>query len=82
MIYNVVLIVVSLLMGACVSGANNPILAVGATVCEEPRSQACTRDYRPVCAVLEGGDVKTYSNACTACADIKATAWVEGPCPE
>ena len=85
MIYRTALIVVSLLLGACVSAVNNPnnpLPAVGATMCEEPRSPACTRDYRPVCAALEDGSEKTYSNGCTACADAKVTTWVEGPCPE
>ena len=82
MIYNVVLIVVSLLMGACAAGADKLMPAVGTTMCEEPRSQACTRDYRPVCASLEDGSEKTYSNGCTACADAKVIVWVEGPCPE
>jgi uncharacterized membrane protein len=56
--------------------------AAGATICEEPRSGACTRDYRPVCATFQDGGDKTYSNGCTACADVGVTAWVEGPCLE
>jgi hypothetical protein len=67
---------------ACAVGADKLMPAVGATMCEEPRSQACTRDYRPVCASLEDGSEKTYSNGCTACADAKVIVWVEGPCPE
>jgi len=82
MIYNGMLIVISLLLGACAAGVDNPILAVSATMCEEPRSQACTRDYRPVCAALQDGSEKTYSNSCTACADASVTAWVGGPCGE
>ncbi len=82
MIYRVTLIVVSLSLGACATGVDNPIPAVGATICEEPRSQACTRDYRPVCAALEDGSERTYSNGCTACADVKVTTWMEGPCPD
>jgi hypothetical protein len=83
MIYRAVLIVVSLSMGACASAAPDKALAVNdATTCVEPRSQACTRDYRPVCAALKGGSEKTYSNGCTACADVKVNAWLEGPCPE
>jgi uncharacterized membrane protein len=56
--------------------------AAGATICEEPRSGACTRDYRPVCATFQDGGDKTYSNGCTACTDVGVTAWVEGPCLE
>ena len=81
MIYRAALIVVSLSLGACTTGADKS-MADGVTMCEEPRSQACTRDYRPVCAALEEDSEKTYSNGCTACADVKVTAWVEGPCPE
>jgi len=53
-----------------------------ATVCEEPRPQVCTMDYRPVCGNLADGSVKTYSNGCGACGDAKVTSWVEGECPE
>jgi hypothetical protein len=56
--------------------------AAGATICEESRSGACTRDYRPVCATFQDGGDKTYSNGCTACTDVGVTAWVEGPCLE
>ena len=83
MIYRATLIVASLSMGACTTGASDKALAANdATTCAEPRSQACTRDYRPVCAALEDGSQKTYSNGCTACADVKVTAWTKGPCPE
>jgi hypothetical protein len=81
--YRTALIVASLSLGACASAAPDKAQAVtGATICEEPRSQACTRDYRPVCAVLQDGSEKTYSNGCTACADVKVSTWTEGPCPE
>jgi cytochrome c5 len=81
--YRAVLIVASLSLGACASAAPDKALAANdATICVEPRSQACTRDYRPVCAALEDGSEKTYSNGCTACADASVTAWVGGPCGE
>ena len=81
--HRVALIVASLSLGACASAAPDKVqVATGATICEEPRSQACTRDYRPVCVTLQDGSEKTYSNGCTACADAKVTAWLEGPCPE
>lgn len=53
-----------------------------ATVCEDPRPQVCTMDYRPVCGTLGDGSVKTHSNGCGACSDAKVTSWVEGECPE
>jgi hypothetical protein len=52
------------------------------TICSEPRRQACTRDYRPVCAQLQDGGFKTYSNGCTACADQAVTAYRHGACEE
>ena len=78
------LINITRLHGDCdtsAAGADKSI-AAGTTMCEEPRSQACTRDYRPVCASLEDGSEKIYSNGCTACADAKVIVWVEGPCPD
>jgi len=50
------------------------------TICEEPRPQICTMDYRPVCAQLEDGTLKSYSNGCTACSDPVVTAHREGAC--
>ena len=42
------------------------------TICHELRPQICTMDYQPVCAKLEDGTFKTYSNGCTACTDTAA----------
>jgi hypothetical protein len=60
--------------------------------CTEPRSQVCTRDYRPVCATRDTGircitapcpssEQRTYSNGCEACSDPKVLQHVEGACP-
>jgi len=35
----------------------------------ERAAMACTREYRPVCAIPPGGTKRTYPNACTARAD-------------
>jgi len=59
-----------------------PTMATTAQVCEEPRPQVCTMDYRPVCASLVGGGVKTYANGCGACGDAAVSSWIEGACPE
>ena len=71
------------LLSAC---ATNPpdesAMAAAVQVCEEPRPQVCTMDYRPVCANLADGGVKTYSNGCSACGDVAASSWTEGACPE
>jgi hypothetical protein len=39
-------------------------------------------DYRPVCASLTDGSVKTYSNGCTACGDAAVSSWIEGACAD
>lgn len=59
--------------------------------CSEPRKKACTREHRPVCGQVDTGvrcvtapcpstESKTYSNACTACADEKVVSYVSGAC--
>jgi alkaline phosphatase D len=48
--------------------------------CPKPRPQVCTRDYRPVCAQIQGGRVKTYSNGCTACTDTAVRGYRVGAC--
>ena len=72
----------SLVLGACATGSDKEIAAAGATVCEDPRPQVCTMDYRPVCATLKDGSIKTFANGCGACAEIEAVSWVENACPE
>ena len=56
--------------------------AGAANVCEDPRPQVCTADYRPVCGTQSDARVKTYSNGCSACGDASILSWVEGECPE
>ncbi len=59
--------------------------------CPEQRPQVCTMDYRPVCATLDTGvrcittpcpssEQKTYSNACTACADSEVLGYTPEKC--
>ena len=50
------------------------------TPCPEPRPRLCTMDYRPVCAKLNDGSVKTYSNGCSACTDPVVTGYRDGAC--
>lgn len=63
------------------------------TECKDPRPQACTREYRPVCGKVDTGvrcvtepcpstELKTYGNACTACADTKVFGYWPNACPE
>ena len=78
-----IVILTGMALGGCASGAKEPMAAApGATVCEEPRPEVCTMDYRPVCGTLADGSVKTYSNGCGACSDAAVTSWVENACPE
>jgi hypothetical protein len=48
--------------------------------CVDPRPAVCTADYRLVCATLNDGSSREYSNGCTACGDDKVESWVEGKC--
>ncbi len=74
-------ILAMLSLAACASTGHDEVaLASGATLCEEPRPQVCTMDYRPVCASLRDGATKTYSNGCSACSDAEVISWVENPC--
>jgi len=62
-----------------------------ATQCTDPRSQICTKEYRPVCANIDTGircvttpcpstEKVTKSNACTACSDEKVFSYTPGTC--
>jgi hypothetical protein len=71
------------LLSACATTPPDELAMTAAgQACEEPRPQVCTMDYRPVCASLADGAVKTYSNGCSACADASVSSWTEGACPE
>ncbi len=59
--------------------------------CPEPRQQACTREYLPVCATKDNGircirapcpstEQVTYDNKCTACADKSVYGYISGEC--
>ena len=49
-------------------------------LCEEPRPQVCTMDYKPVCGQLQDGSFKTYSNGCGSCSDHEVVGYREGEC--
>lgn len=70
-----------LLLAACALPGEIPSPAV-ATACVAPRPEVCTMEYRPVCGLLEAGSRRTYSNACSACADLEAVAHTAGACAE
>lgn len=69
-----------------------PVADTTPIACTEPRPQACTMDYRPVCATRDTGircvttpcpssEQKTFGNACSACSDPKVSQYVNGECP-
>lgn len=43
---------------------------------EQKAAEICTLDYNPVC----GDNMKTYGNACSACASGEIDSYVEGEC--
>jgi hypothetical protein len=62
------------------------------TACPATRPEMCTMEYNPVCATRDTGircitapcpssERKTYSTACTACADHQVSGWTKGACP-
>jgi hypothetical protein len=53
-----------------------------AIACAEPRPQACTMEYIPVCGHLYSGERKTFPNACRACSDQDVSARHPGACEE
>ncbi len=50
------------------------------TTCEDPRPQVCTLQYQPVCGFASAVELKTYSNACSACSDQVVTGHRPGAC--
>lgn len=89
-------VLVGLLAIACSAGCSATSLDASEAVeleyvCEDPRPQICTMDYRPVCALRDTGvrcvttpcpstEWATYSNGCSACSDARVTGYVSGEC--
>ena len=76
------LLLAVLLVGCASSSPAMKAVPEGAQVCEDPRPQVCTMDYRPVCGNLADGSRKTYANGCGACSDAAVASWNDGACPE
>lgn len=57
-----------------------PILPSYSHSCPDERPQMCTMDYRPVCGTTASGELKTFGNACGACADTIISGYSEGEC--
>lgn len=86
-----VLFAVSLAACAVQQDKSSSKTDVEVTSCPEQRTQICTMDYRPVCATRDTGvrcvttpcpssEQKTYSNACSACADAKVIGYIIDEC--
>jgi len=54
----------------------------GISLCTDPRPEICTQQYAPVCGVRDDGSRRTYSNACSACADTDVVGSLAGACPD
>ena len=64
----------------CAKSPASADIRAGFVVCTEPRPEACTMQYDPVCAEMTDGRSKTYSNACSACSDPLVSGYVTGAC--
>ena len=65
----------------CAGGQVNSVVSDGDQIaCTDPRPQVCTMDYTPHCAQLKNGQEKTYSNACSACADVNVASYRVSAC--
>ncbi len=73
----------ALLLSGCTQTAQQSQTAAeqaDVMACQETRPMVCTMEYRPVCATLADGSVKTYASGCNACADVTVTGHVPGVC--
>jgi hypothetical protein len=48
--------------------------------CTDPRPEACTKEYMPVCGQKADGTSSTYGNSCSACGDREVLSYVEDEC--
>lgn len=92
-----IIYVICILITACTAQTTDttarPTKLKSVTICKDPRSPMCTREYNPVCATKDIGvrclrtpcpstELKTYATGCTACADEKVISYTEGKCTE
>jgi len=76
----IILILISCTNIGCVASSNNISKDNSYILCEEPRPELCTMEYVPVCGKLIDGNLKIYSNGCSACSDKKVIGYKSGPC--
>lgn len=76
-----------LLISGCSSDDGGSVGGTGnAEITECPANRPpppvpCTLEYDPVCGLQTDGSSKTYSNGCSACADLKVVSYLTGSCP-
>ncbi len=80
-------ICLAMLLTACVSSpktsSTSEVVAseVVLKACADKRPKVCTREYLPVCGFNDSGKkIKSYGNACSACADSKVLGHTLGEC--
>ncbi|NOQ78863.1 MAG: hypothetical protein GQ546_05630 [Gammaproteobacteria bacterium] len=61
--------------------ASDMLATINPTLCPEERPVICTMDYTPVCALGKDNSLKTYANACGACANPEVVSYVPNACP-
>jgi hypothetical protein len=72
-----------IMTGGCVTSSQTTgtgDVPYGFIACEDPRPEACTMEYDPVCGVQQAGNTKTYSTGCTACSDPAVIGYGRGGC--
>ena len=75
-------ICLAVLLTACVSSPTTSSTSeVVLKACADKRPKVCTREYLPVCGFNDSGKkIKSYGNACSACADSKVLGHTLGEC--
>ena len=74
-------LLVLLPLGAFAGGQASSVVSGGDQIaCTDPRPKVCAMDYTPVCAQLQNGQEKTYSNACSSCADANVQSYRASAC--
>ena len=48
--------------------------------CPDERPEMCTMQFDPVCGILNDDTRKTFSNACSACANKLVIGYQQGEC--
>jgi len=79
-----------LLMTACAQQSETPSTEPNGCTPEQKATQACTKEYIPVCGWSDPAKIQcikypcasTFGNKCEACAAENVISWSEGECPQ